>query len=106
MILRDLQIFESNSKLRCRNLSSRYDRATTCVYTHQLQKRDMRSLLTRSRKSTNFRASLPRKLLTASIWSGQLRSDRTLERHSFELISAEYMVAQNRVILVLLNKKF
>lgn len=39
-------------------------------------------------------ASFPRKFLTAVILDGQLKRDRTSERHSSEVISIEYMFVQ------------
>ena len=49
-----------------------------------------------SRKSMNFWASLPPRLLASAILDGEVKRDRTSERHSFDVISAESVVVQNR----------
>jgi len=45
----------------------------------------------------NIRASFPRKLLVTLILTGQLKRDRTSERHSSEVTSIEYMLDQDCV---------
>jgi len=55
------------------------------------------NLLTRSRKSINACASSPRKLLMTLMLDLRLRSDRTFARHSSEVISIEYTLAQSCV---------
>jgi len=94
IILWALQIFESSSKLRCRNLSSSCDRTRTCFRRLELQKYNTRSSLTWSRKFMNVWASFLRKLLATVIFTGQLKRDWTSDRHSLEVISIEYMSVQ------------
>ena len=48
-----------------------------------------------SRKSMNFWASLPQRLLASVILDGEVKSDWTSERHSLDVISVERILVQN-----------
>ena len=50
-----------------------------------------------SRKSMNFWASLPQRLLASVILDGEVKSDWTSERHSLDVISVERILVQNRL---------
>ena len=47
----------------------------------------------------NTCASLSRKFLAAVILTGQLKNDRTSERHLFEVTSIEYMLTQDCMLV-------
>lgn len=87
MILWALQILERSRKPRCRNLSSRRNCGRACVWPSRSLKHERHNSHTRSRNSTNVSAWLPWRLLTAETLEGQLKRDRTSERHSLEVTS-------------------
>ena len=66
--------------------------ALSCNYNDRNKLLELR---TWSRKSMNFWASLPQRLLASAILDGEVKRDWTSERHSLDVISVELIVVQN-----------